>query len=119
MAVVDANWRGIGVVPQSGYALRPEYAAHDARVRFPSYRDLARKRAGQMPPGCDCAQVVLGTHPAERMPAVRRRLHAAPSHRPVHGLRRRRLSHLVGERRARAGTAGPARGRSRLSVHSV
>jgi hydrogenase expression/formation protein HypD len=60
MAVVDANWRGIGVVPQSGYALRPEYAAHDARVRFPGYRDVARKRAGQMPPGCDCAQVVLG-----------------------------------------------------------
>ena len=60
MEVVDANWRGIGVVPQSGYALRSEYAAHDARVRFPSYRDVARKRAGQMPPGCDCAQVVLG-----------------------------------------------------------
>jgi hydrogenase expression/formation protein HypD len=60
MAVVDANWRGIGVVPQSGYALRPEYSAHDARVRFPGYRDAARKRAGQMPPGCDCAQVVLG-----------------------------------------------------------
>jgi hydrogenase expression/formation protein HypD len=60
MTVVDANWRGIGVVPQSGFALRPEYAAHDARVRFPGYRDVARKRAGQMPPGCDCAQVVLG-----------------------------------------------------------
>jgi hydrogenase expression/formation protein HypD len=60
MSVVDANWRGIGVVPQSGYGLRPEYAAHDARERFPGYRDLARKRAGQMPPGCDCAQVVLG-----------------------------------------------------------
>jgi hydrogenase expression/formation protein HypD len=60
MDVVDANWRGIGIVPQSGYALRPEYAAHDARARFPAYRDLARKRAGEMPPGCDCAQVVLG-----------------------------------------------------------
>jgi hydrogenase expression/formation protein HypD len=60
MSVVDANWRGIGIVPQSGFALRPEYAAHDARVRFPGYQDLARKRAGQMPPGCDCAQVVLG-----------------------------------------------------------
>jgi hydrogenase expression/formation protein HypD len=60
MTVVDANWRGIGVVPQSGFDLKPEYAVHDARVRFPGYRDLARKRAGQMPPGCDCAQVVLG-----------------------------------------------------------
>jgi hydrogenase expression/formation protein HypD len=60
MTVVDANWRGIGIVPQSGYALHPDYAAHDARARYPSYRDLARKRAGEMPPGCDCAQVVLG-----------------------------------------------------------
>lgn len=58
--VIDANWRGVGVIPASGYQLKPAYAAHDARLRFPSYRDLARKRAGEMPPGCDCAQVVLG-----------------------------------------------------------
>lgn len=58
--VVDANWRGIGVVPASGYALRTEFAAHDARLRFPTHADAARKRAGEMPPGCDCAKVVLG-----------------------------------------------------------
>ena len=33
---------------------------YDARNKFPSYADDARKRAGEMPPGCDCAQVVLG-----------------------------------------------------------
>jgi hydrogenase expression/formation protein HypD len=60
MDVVDANWRGIGVIPKSGYALRPGYAAHDARRRFESYADDSRKRVGEMPPGCDCAQVVLG-----------------------------------------------------------
>jgi hydrogenase expression/formation protein HypD len=60
MDVVDANWRGIGVIPKSGFSLKPEYAAHDARVRFPSYADESRKRAGQMPQGCDCARVVLG-----------------------------------------------------------
>ena len=66
MDVVDANWRGIGIVPQSGYALQPEYAAHDSRVRLPRYSEMARKRAGEMPPGCDCAQVVLGRiHPNE------------------------------------------------------
>jgi len=58
--VVDASWRGIGVIPRSGFALRGHYAAHDARRRFPSYEDPSRKRAGQMPPGCDCARVVLG-----------------------------------------------------------
>jgi hydrogenase expression/formation protein HypD len=60
MDVVDANWRGIGTIPQSGYALNQRYAEHDSRVRLPSHTDLARKRAGQMPPGCDCAKVVLG-----------------------------------------------------------
>lgn len=60
MRVVDASWRGIGVIPASGYALREEYAAHDARCRFESYADDSRKRVGEMPPGCDCARVVLG-----------------------------------------------------------
>jgi hydrogenase expression/formation protein HypD len=60
MEVVDANWRGIGVIPKSGYALRDAYADHDARQRFTSYADDSRKRVGEMPPGCDCAKVVLG-----------------------------------------------------------
>ncbi len=60
MNVVDANWRGIGIIPASGYALDEAYSAHDARQLFPSYAEEARKRAGEMPPGCDCAQVVLG-----------------------------------------------------------
>lgn len=60
MDIVDANWRGIGSIPQSGYALRDAYAAHDARRVLPSYADDARKRVGEMPPGCDCARVVLG-----------------------------------------------------------
>jgi hydrogenase expression/formation protein HypD len=60
MDVVDANWRGIGIIPESGFVLREEYAAHDARERFRSYADESRKRVGEMPPGCDCAKVVLG-----------------------------------------------------------
>jgi hydrogenase expression/formation protein HypD len=60
MDTVDANWRGVGIIPQSGFALKPAWAAHDARHQRPSYADSARKRASQMPPGCDCARVVLG-----------------------------------------------------------
>ncbi len=60
MEVVDATWRGIGVIPQSGFALREQYAAHDVRKTFPSYADDSRKRVGEMPPGCQCAEVVLG-----------------------------------------------------------
>ena len=60
MDVTDANWRGVGIIPDSGFALNTAYLAHDARREFPSYADDARKRAGEMPPGCDCAKVVLG-----------------------------------------------------------
>jgi hydrogenase expression/formation protein HypD len=60
MDIVDANWRGIGVIPASGYRLRSGFAAHDARIQLPCYADDSRKRVGERPPGCDCASVVLG-----------------------------------------------------------
>jgi hydrogenase expression/formation protein HypD len=60
MAVVDAPWRGIGIIPRSGYAIREEFAAHDAARVHSSFDDVLRRRRGEMPPGCDCARVVLG-----------------------------------------------------------
>lgn len=60
MEIVDAPWRGVGTIPASGYRLRDSLADHDARTRLPSYIDDARRRAGEMPPGCACAEVVLG-----------------------------------------------------------
>jgi hydrogenase expression/formation protein HypD len=56
----NANWRGIGVIPASGFALNPRFAKNDARIQFPAFDTEGRKRAGQMPPGCECASVVLG-----------------------------------------------------------
>ncbi len=56
----DADWRGIGAIANSGFRLRPHLAAHDARQKFP---DVIASAAGQreaMPPGCDCARVVMG-----------------------------------------------------------
>ncbi len=62
--VVDSNWRGIGMIPASGYALKPAYADHDARLQFPDHGNPQRRRLGEMPPGCDCSRVVLGKiHP--------------------------------------------------------
>lgn len=60
MEVVDANWRGIGTIPRSGFALKPGFAKHDARQAMAPTETRARRRIGEMPPGCDCARVVLG-----------------------------------------------------------
>jgi hydrogenase expression/formation protein HypD len=60
MDVTDAMWRGIGIIPRSGFSLKPKLAGLDARDRFSIDPGEDRKRAGEMPPGCDCARVVLG-----------------------------------------------------------
>jgi hydrogenase expression/formation protein HypD len=59
MQVGPANWRGIGIIPDSGFTLRGEWQRYDARARH-TVLAAPRKRAGEMPPGCDCASVVLG-----------------------------------------------------------
>lgn len=58
--VTDAEWRGIGTLSDSGYACTETLAERDARRRFPEVFEAAYARRGEMPPGCDCAEVVLG-----------------------------------------------------------
>ncbi len=57
--IIDSPWRGIGMIPASGYALNETYQAHDAHTHFAQYA-AERNHEREMPPGCDCAQVVLG-----------------------------------------------------------
>lgn len=52
----DSPWRGLGMIPGSGLAIREDFSAHDARVRF----DLEVPPANE-PPGCLCADVLRGT----------------------------------------------------------
>ena len=51
----DAEWRGIGVIPNTGLAFREEYAGFDAARRFeltpPPVREI---------PGCQCGDVLRG-----------------------------------------------------------
>lgn len=58
LRIEDATWRGIGIIPSSGFTLKNE--KQDAKQQFPNYVEQARHRHGAMPPGCDCAKVVLG-----------------------------------------------------------
>ena len=58
--IIDANWRGIGNIPNSGFELAEHLSTHNARIYFSDYSHQARKNAGIMPAGCDCAKVILG-----------------------------------------------------------
>jgi hydrogenase expression/formation protein HypD len=52
----DAFWRGLGMIPGSGLAIRPELAAFDAARRF----DLQVNEAPE-PKGCACGDILSGT----------------------------------------------------------
>ena len=52
--VADTEWRGIGVIPGSGLALRPEFAAHDASKFLPEYVPTPGNKA------CECGLILKG-----------------------------------------------------------
>lgn len=51
----DDHWRGIGLIPGSGYRLRPEWRDFDAAVRFTLPIATARE-----PRGCICGRILRG-----------------------------------------------------------
>jgi len=56
--VTAAAWRGMGEIPASGLGLRPEFAAHDARLAF----DVPLPEAAPTPQhrACRCGDVLRG-----------------------------------------------------------
>jgi len=43
--ITDRAWRGMGIIPMSGYRLRPEFAAFDAELRFPAVQAIETKES--------------------------------------------------------------------------
>jgi hydrogenase expression/formation protein HypD len=72
--VCDRQWRGIGMIPSSGWRLTPEFAEHDAEARFDvgavQVAESTRCRAGDVlqglikPDQCEC----FGTECTPRSP---------------------------------------------------
>jgi hydrogenase expression/formation protein HypD len=59
----DATWRGLGVIPGSGSAIRPEFADHDAARAFsPDIEPTVEPR------GCRCGDVLRGVIAPDRCP---------------------------------------------------
>ncbi|MDH3944687.1 MAG: hydrogenase formation protein HypD, partial [Anaerolineae bacterium] len=49
--VCDRPWRGIGMIPNSGYRLRPEYAQYDAELLFPELQAINPPESSQCASG--------------------------------------------------------------------
>ena len=60
----DRQWRGIGLIPQSGWGLRPEFAAFDAETRF-DVGDIQPQES----PLCIAGQILQGLQKPHDCPA--------------------------------------------------
>lgn len=63
---VDATWRGLGVIPGSGYAIRKEFEQFDAVKRF-----TPQVEPTQDPKGCRCGDVLRGIMAPDQCPLFR------------------------------------------------
>lgn len=63
--VCDRAWRGIGVIPQSGYRVRDRYADFDAERRFPELGDIVAVE----PDVCVSGEVLKGLRKPDACPA--------------------------------------------------
>lgn len=63
--VCDRGWRGIGVIPQSGYGLKPKYAKFDAQQRFPGIATIHSQES----PLCHSGEVLQGLIKPHQCPA--------------------------------------------------
>jgi hydrogenase expression/formation protein HypD len=52
----DANWRGVGVVPESGLVIREKYSAHNAEREF----QIPFQGEAVEPKGCICGDIIRG-----------------------------------------------------------
>lgn len=62
--VCDRKWRGVGIIPKSGYRLRHEFCDHDAERLF----DVEEIRT-QEPPECISGQILQGVKKPKDCPA--------------------------------------------------
>jgi hydrogenase expression/formation protein HypD len=61
----DRKWRGIGMIPMSGYALREAYRDYDAEARFPDVATIATEES----PLCISGEILKGLKKPIQCPA--------------------------------------------------
>lgn len=64
----DAEWRGLGTIPDSGFAIRQEYGAFDAAKKF-----NIERRSVKLHPGCRCGDILKGIIKPHQCPLFSKR----------------------------------------------
>ncbi len=88
--VCDRAWRGIGVIPASGWRLSAAYRDFDAELRFAVTGIHAVES-----PLCHSGEVLRGALKPNEWSGLRQAMHAAPPARRYDGFQRRRLRCLL------------------------
>jgi hydrogenase expression/formation protein HypD len=78
-AASDSEWRGLGVIPGSGAAIREKYARFDARARFP---EIWEQLAPTPPSACRCGEVLRGVLRPVQCPLFAKACSPAQPHGP-------------------------------------
>jgi len=55
-SIIDAKWRGIGVIPSSGFEIAPIFSQYNIREK----EEIPITSSRDIPKGCRCADVMLG-----------------------------------------------------------
>jgi hydrogenase expression/formation protein HypD len=63
----DVPWRGLGIMPQSGLRIRPEFEDYDAEKRFA----ITTRESGE-PKGCACGQILTGSLTPPECPSYKK-----------------------------------------------
>ena len=58
--VSDGDWRGFGIIPGSGLAIRKKYEKFDAKKKYKKILDKVDFSRSKDPAGCRCGEVIRG-----------------------------------------------------------
>ncbi len=62
--IADSNWRGVGIIPKSGYILNEKYERYDALKKY----NVPIPQIDETPKGCICDKIILGKSIPEDCP---------------------------------------------------
>lgn len=58
--ICDGDWRGFGIIPNSGLKIRDKYKKFDAKVKYKNILDKIDFSKSKDPVGCECGEIIRG-----------------------------------------------------------